>query len=61
LIYLFYSFLSVLFICVFLTKNQVDKDEHLDFNSKRKKDCTKKTSKGSSVSTFLRIQLKEYL
>jgi len=30
LIYIFYSFLSVLFICVFWTKNQVDKDELLD-------------------------------
>ena len=30
LVYIFYSFLSVLFICVFLTKNQVDKDELLD-------------------------------
>ena len=52
--YIFYSFLSVLFIYVFWQKWTL----RLQFN--RGREITpKKISKSSSVSTFLRLQIKE--
>jgi len=42
-----------------LTKNQVDKDEHLDFNFKGKKVCTKKNIKGFISLNFSQDTIKK--